>query len=161
MKIVSVALLSILLFIFQDISNVRESYIDASKSQKNTEDFYNLVINYNKENQVLLAYKGAAIALKAKFAKHIKEKKSLFIEGTKLVDTAIKNDPSNAEIRMIRLSIQENSPRILNYKSNIDEDKNGILNSLNKQNQSLKEYLKNYIIQSKAFSEEEKNSIQN
>jgi len=74
------------------------------------------LVNYNKENKVLLAYKGAAIAMKAKFAKQIKEKKNLFVEGVKLIENSVKSEPNNLEIRLIRLSIQENSPKILNYK---------------------------------------------
>ena len=161
MKTISIVVLSIFILIFQDIENVREMYVDAAKTQKNTEDFYTRMSSYNKENQVLIAYKGAACTLKAKYAKEIKEKKSLFIEGAKLVDNSVKSDPNNVEIRLIRLSIQENSPKILNYKSHIDEDKRVLLDNYKLQNQSLKEFLKNYIIQSKVFSDKEKNSIEN
>lgn len=161
MKLVAIALLSLVIFIFQDIAHIRESYVVASKSQKNTDDFYTLMANYSKENQVLIAYKGAAFVLKAKYAKQIKEKKSLFMEGTTIIDNSIKIEPNNVEIRLIRLSIQENSPKILKYKSNIDEDKKVLLEKYNQQTQSLKGYLKNYIIQSKAFSDKEKNSIAN
>jgi hypothetical protein len=161
LKLVAIFFLSSFLFVCQELPKVRESYIDASKSQKNTEEFYNLLVNYNKENKVLLAYKGAAIAMKAKFAKQIKEKKSLFIEGVTLVENSIKSEPNNLEIRLIRLSIQENSPKILNYKKNIDEDKKLLLSNFDKQNQSLKEYLKNYINQSKEFTDKEKKSILN
>lgn len=161
MKLVATFLLSIFLFVCQELPNVRQSYVDASKSQKNSEEFYNLMDNYNKDNKVLLAYKGASIALKAKYAKQIKQKKSLFIEGAKMLETALKNDPNNLEIRLIRLSIQENSPKILNYKSNIDEDKKLLLSNFDKQNQSLKEYIKNYIVQSNGFTDKEKKSILN
>ena len=161
MKIVATFLLSIFLFLCQELPNVRQSYVDASKSQKNAEEFYNLMDNYNKDNKVLLAYKGASIALKAKYAKQIKQKKSLFIEGSKMLENALKSDPNNLEIRLIRLSIQENSPKILNYKSNIDEDKKLLLSNFDKQNQSLKEYIKNYIVQSNGFTDKEKKSILN
>ncbi len=117
--------------------------------------------NYNKDNKLLLAYKGASIALKAKYAKQIKQKKSLFIEGVKMLEMALKNDSNNLEFRLIRLSIQENSPKILNYKSNIDEDKKLLLSNFDKQNQSLKEYIKNYIVQSSGFTDKEKKSILN
>ncbi len=161
MKLVATFLLSIFLFVCQELPNVRQSYVDASKSQKNSEEFHNLMDNYNKDNKVLLAYKGASIALKAKYAKQIKQKKNLFIEGVKMLEMALKNDPNNLEIRLIRLSIQENSPKILKYKSNIDEDKKLLLSNFDKQNQSLKEYIKNYIVQSSGFTDKEKKSILN
>lgn len=159
MKTVSIAIISLLFFLFQELPNVRENYQNAAKSQKQSEDFYNLMENYSNDNQTLMAYKGAAFTIKAKFAKPLSEKKSLFTQGAKLVDDAVKNDPNNIEVRMIRLSIQENSPKILKYKKNIEEDKVALLTKYDKQTQSLKEYLKKYIIQSDAFSDQEKNSI--
>lgn len=161
MKLVATFLLSLFLFVVQELPSIRQSYLEASKGQKNAEEFYNLLDNYNKDNKVILAYKGASIALKAKYAKQIKQKKSLFVDGIKILENALKNDSNNLEIRLIRLSIQENSPKILNYKSNIDEDKKLLLSNFDKQNQSLKEYIKNYIVQSNGFTDKEKKSILN
>lgn len=161
MKLITTFLVTFFLFFCQDLPTIRAQYVDAPKSQKNTEAFYNFMANYNSENEVLVAYKGAAIAMKARYAKQIKEKKMLFIQGIKFVESAVKKEPKNLEIRLIRISIQENSPKILNYKSNISEDKNLILNNFDKQNQSLKVYLKNYIIQSNLFTDKEKKSISN
>ena len=161
MKLVTTFLLSLFIFICQELPNVRQSYVDASKSQKNAEAFMDLVSNYNKENDVLMAYKGAAITLKAKYAKQIKLKKSLFIEGVKVLESALKKQPNNIEIRLIRLSIQENSPKILNYKSAIEEDKKLLLSNFDKQNPSLKEFIKKFIIQSNSFSDKEKERILN
>ena len=161
MKLVAFFFVSVSLFLCQELPNVRKVYIDASKSQKNAEEFYSLMQNYNKENKVLLAYKGASITLKAKYAKQIKQKKSLFLEGVKMLEEVLNTDPNNLEIRLIRLSIQENSPKILNYKNNIDEDKKLLLSNFEKQNQSLKEFIKNYIIQSTGFTDKEKKRVLN
>ncbi|MBL7885275.1 MAG: hypothetical protein JNJ52_00875 [Flavobacterium sp.] len=161
MKLTLTFFVSLLAFALQDLSSVREQYSEATKSQKNAEDFYNLVANASKDNKVMLGYKGAAIALKAKFAKDRKAKKSLFIEGVKLIENAIKSEPNNIELRLIRLSIQENTPKILNYKSNINEDKKLILTNFGKQNQSLKEHITSFVKQSSVFSEMEKKSILN
>lgn len=161
MKLTLTFFVSLLAFALQDLSSVREQYSEATKSQKNAEDFYNLVANASKDNKVMLGYKGAAIALKAKFAKDRKAKKSLFIDGVKLIENAIKSEPNNIELRLIRLSIQENTPKILNYKSNINEDKKLILTNFGKQNQSLKEHITSFVKQSSVFSEMEKKSILN
>ena len=146
-------------FFSQDLKELREQYYAASQSKAKAEEFYNSVSKYTKENQTLLAYKGAAIALKAKFATDAKKKKALFIEGVNFIETAIKSDPNNLEIRVIRISIQENTPKVLKYKSNIAEDKNLIFKNFSKQNQSLKEFISTYVRQSHAFSEEEKQTI--
>lgn len=161
MKLAITLLTTLYIFFCQELPTVRQNYIEASKNQKNTEEFYSLMENYNKDNKTLLAYKGASIAMKAKYAKQIKQKKALFVEGIKILENALKSEPNNLEIRLIRLSIQENSPKILKYKNNIDEDKKLLLSNFNKQNQSLKEYIKDYIVQSNGFTDKEKKSILN
>lgn len=161
MKLAITLLTTLYIFFCQELPTVRQNYIEASKNQKNTEEFYSLMENYNKDNKTLLAYKGASIAMKARYAKQIKQKKTLFVEGIKILENALKSDPNNLEIRLIRLSIQENSPKILKYKNNIDEDKKLLLSNFNKQNQALKEYIKDYIVQSNEFTDKEKKSILN
>ncbi len=155
--------LVIILFTFfsfiQNPSDVRDQYYAASKSKQNAEKFYNLLAKYNKDNKTMLAYKGAALALKSKYASDRKDKKDLFIEGVTTLESSVKQEPNNAEIRLIRLSIQENTPKFLKYKANIDEDKKMILNSFEKQSKELKEYIKIYIDQSKIFTEAEKQKI--
>ncbi|MEO8515612.1 MAG: hypothetical protein ABI426_02655, partial [Flavobacterium sp.] len=128
MKVLFSILFSLFFFANQELPEVREQYFSASKSKENAEKFYTLLSKYNKENKVIIAYKGAATALKSKFTTDRKLKRNLFVEGISMVENAVKSEPNNAEIRLIRLSIQENTPKILKYKSNIEEDKSLILN---------------------------------
>lgn len=158
MKSLVIILFTFLSFI-QNPTDVREQYYAASKSKQNAEKFYNLLAKYNKENKTMIAYKGAALALKSKYAPDKKDKKELFIEGVTTIENCVKQEPSNAEIRLIRLSIQENTPKFLKYKANIDEDKKMILSLFDKQSKELKEYIKIYINQSKVFTEVEKQKI--
>ncbi|SHI67564.1 hypothetical protein [Flavobacterium terrae] len=158
MKSLVLILFTVFSFI-QNPTDVREQYYAASKSKQNADKFYNLLVKYNKENKTLLAYKGAALALKSKYTSDKKEKKELFIEGVTTIENSVKQEPSNAEIRLIRLSVQENTPKFLKYKANIEEDKKMILNSFEKQSKDLKEYIKIYVNQSKIFTEAEKQKI--
>jgi hypothetical protein len=143
----------------QSLSDVREQYYAASKSRQNAEKFYTSLSKYDKENKTLLAYKGAALALKSKFSSDKKTKKELFIDGVTLLESMVKADANNVEIRLIRLSIQENTPKFLKYKANIEEDKKMILASFDKQSKELKEYIKIYVNQSKVFTEVDKKKI--
>ncbi|RXR31570.1 hypothetical protein EQG68_09940 [Flavobacterium piscinae] len=145
----------------QELVTVRENYILASQSKEKAEEFNKLMVSYSGENKTLLAYKGASIALKAKFASDRKTKKELFTKGITILEQAVKADSNNAEIRLIRLSIQENTPKILNYKANISEDKKLILTTFDKQNKALQEHLKSFIMQSKSFTAQEKELIAN
>ncbi len=158
-------LFSIVFLIFfavsQDLSTVRENYINASKSKEKAEEFNDSMANYTGDNKTMLAYKGASIALKAKFASERKTKKDLFTKGIQILENALKADPNNAEIRLIRLSIQENTPKIINYKGNIQQDKQLILTTFDKQNKSLKEHLLTFINQSKSFTAQDKELLKN
>lgn len=157
-----ILIVSLFLFVATpELSEVRKQYTNAIDSKANAEKFYKLLEGVSKEDsKTLVAYKGASIALQAKFSPKKEDKKKQFIEGTQLLDFALKNDSKNLEIRLIRLSIQENTPKIMKYKGNIAEDKQFIVSNFSKQNNSLKEFVKLYVKQSKVFSAEDKASMQ-
>lgn len=159
MKLFFAILFSFVFFTAQELPEVRERYYDASKTKENAQQFHKLLSNYSKSNNVILAYKGASITIQSKFASGIKQKKQLFIEGATLVENAVKNSPDNAEIRLVRLSIQENTPKILKYKANIEEDKKVIIDRFDKLPQDLKAYIRDYVQQSKVFTEKEKQQL--
>ncbi|RRJ93999.1 hypothetical protein [Flavobacterium macacae] len=149
------------LFVAPELSEVRKQYTNAIESKENAQKFYKLLEGVSKQDsKTLVAYKGASIALQAKFSPKKEDKKKQFIEGTQLLDYALKNDFNNLEIRLIRLSIQENTPKIMKYKANIAEDKQFIVSNFSKQSNSLKDFVRVYLKQSKVFSEIEKASMQ-
>lgn len=156
MKLLLCILFSI---ITQSFSEVREQYYAASKTRQDAEKFYASMSKYDKDNKTLLAYKGAALALKSKFTSDKKAKKALFTEGVTLLESMVKADGNNPEIRLIRLSIQENTPKFLKYKGNIEEDKKVILSTFDKQSKELKEYIRIYVNQSKVFTQADKQKI--
>lgn len=144
-----------------DLREVRVAYKEAAHDKTRVEAFYLLLSDVTKDNDpALVAYKGAAIALKARSAKTIKKKKEGFVKGVSYIEHAIKENPDAIEPRFVRLGIQENSPKVLKYKDNIEEDKRFILEHFeNIDPEDLKNHLKNYISQSSLFSDEEKTVI--
>jgi len=140
---------------------VRKLYANAVNSKADGEKLIDLMASVSKDDsKTLIAYKGASLALKGKFSPKKEDKKKYFTEGVKLLEQALEKEPKNFEIRLIRISIQENTPKILKYKQNIPEDKAFILANFAKQNQSLKDFTKIYLKQSKIFTETEKLSLQ-
>lgn len=110
-----------------------------------------------RDNMVLVAYKGAVMALSAKYTRENLARKNLFKDGVSLLEYAVTQKPENIEIRCLRLGIQENSPKFLKYKSNIQEDKAFILKQYeNTNSKAVKEFVKSYILQSTGFNTEEK-----
>lgn len=153
MKILGSFCLLLLLFQTAETERLREAYSTASNSVEEAEVFIKLTESTDV-SAVQQAYRGAAFALKSKFGKqkikHLKEAKSL-------IENAVLSEPENIEIRMIRLSIQENLPRIARYDDAILADKEFIATHLkNLRNKSLKKYLQGFIAASKSFSPEEK-----
>lgn len=111
----------------------------------------------NQDDKVLVAYKGASITILSKYTKKVSDKIKNFKEGAKLVEYAVSIEPNSIEIRLIRLSIQENVPKIVKYNKNKSEDVAFILAHYKEQSKPLSTYIKSFILQSKSFSEKEKN----
>ena len=143
------------------INEIRKLYPTAANSEITATAFNDklktVVIDSNK---TLVAYKGAGMTILSKFQKKTGDKMRGFKEGAKLIEMALKSEPNNAEIRMIRLSIQENVPGVVNYRKNRKEDKIFLLEHYKEQPKALSIYLKNFILQSKSFTAKEKESVQ-
>jgi len=140
-----------------DVAEIRKVYPEAAKTESAAKDFAaKMATVSNDNNKTLWAYKGAALTLLAKFANKISDKISNLKEGSKYIDDAAAAEPTNIEIRLIRLSVQESVPLIVNYRKNKDEDKAFIMAHYKEQNSALKEYVRNFIQGSKSFSDAEK-----
>jgi hypothetical protein len=68
------------------------------------------------------AFLGAMIMRKAGIGGNPASKLKLFKQGHKMLESAITQDPNNAEFRFLRLIIQENAPGILGYKNDEQKD---------------------------------------
>ena len=150
----------ILFFSIPSLTEIRKLYASANNSESNAKEFAQTLIEVNKgDNKTLVAYKGASIAILSKLEKKVSDKSKKFKEGAGLIDFAVANEPNSIEIRMIRLSIQENVPKIVNYRANKKEDKKFLLDHYKEQTGVLKTYIGDFISQSKSFSEAEKQSV--
>ena len=68
------------------------------------------------------AYEGALLMKKAGLAAGPKNKLDLFKQGHKKLEAVLQKDSTNVEFRLLRLMIQEKSPGILGYKSELGKD---------------------------------------
>ncbi|KIQ21380.1 hypothetical protein RT99_11265 [Flavobacterium sp. MEB061] len=160
MKLLLTLLLWVNFAVNPDLASIRKMYPDVAKSEANAKEFTEKLAGIaNSDEKILVAYKAASILVDSKFESLIGSKISRFKEGAKLLEATLKSDPNNIEIRMIRLSIQEDVPGITGYKKNIKEDKKFITAHYAEQTGALKEYLKDFVLQSKSFSEKEKQFV--
>ena len=68
------------------------------------------------------AFMGAMLMKKAGFGAPPAIKLRLFKQGNKMLESAIKKDPENAEYRFLRLIVQEHAPGVLGYKNDVQKD---------------------------------------
>ncbi len=143
-----------------NVGEVRKLYPNSADSKTNAEAFLNKLedVDHNS-SAVLMCYKGAALAMQAKFAKTIKEKKAKIKAGAAIIEDAIEKDNKNIEMRMIRLSIQESLPKIVGYSKDISDDRDFILNNISGTPPSLKDYILDFVMQSKSFTAAQKASL--
>lgn len=156
--------LSIFLFLsfsnISEITEIRKLYASVVNTESNAKEFASKLADITKDdNKTLFAYKGASIVILSRYKKEIPEKSKKFKEGAKMIEFAVTSEPNNIEVRMIRLSIQEKAPKIVNYNKNKKQDINFLLDHYKEQSGNLKAYIKNYILQSKSFSTAEKQTI--
>lgn len=145
-------LLFMMLFANNDLTKIRILYSEVSVSESGQQEFIQLMQGKNSQDATILAYKGAASVLQSRSSKDKNERKSLFIRGIHLIEDALSREPGNIEIRLIRLSIQENIPKVLNYSGNIEEDVAEIRKLLEStRDKALKEFVAGYIQKSKSF----------
>jgi len=152
--------ISVLFFNIQsiDLDTIRQDYKEASQDKTKVSLLNTQLASVTKKDKpIFVGYKGAAIALKGRYAKKIALKKKFFIEGVTLIEYALKKAPKSIELHFIRLGIQENTPKLLKYKGNIKEDKDYILSNFKSvKSLKLKAHIKGYVLQSEAFTVEEK-----
>lgn len=108
-----------------------------------------------------IGYLGAYQAIQAKHVASPFKKLSSFKTGKNNIEKAIAIDPNNLELRLLRLSIQKNTPGILGYKMSIKSDEKKLYDNWGSINNStLKKRAKNLLLASNYLSAEQKNKLQ-
>lgn len=100
----------------------------------------------NTNKPIYLAFSAVGNFFMAKHAGNPLSKYSYFNKGKKMLEDAVKKEPNNLEIRLMRLISQEKTPSFLGYNKNIDSDKNFIVkNYKNSDDENLINYIKKYL----------------
>lgn len=114
----------------QSLDDIRLLYRDATKSEAAAQDFYAQVQHVAPDGKpVMAAYKGAGLMLLARYTK-LTERGAKVREAATWIEEAVGRAPDNAEIRLIRLSVQEHLPKIVRYNQHIDEDREFVKTAL-------------------------------
>ncbi len=103
------------------------------------------LLELTTNDNVQLGYLGALQTIWATHTFNPIEKLSTFNKGKKNIEKAINIDKTNIELRFLRLSIQKNCPKFLNYYYHIDEDEKMVKKNKNINNKHLELLILNYL----------------
>lgn len=110
----------------QDLDIIRLNYTKAVSDKQTCKEMISELEKSNLSG-VQLAYLGAFQTIWANHVSNPIDKLTTFRKGKKNIEKAVSQNADEVEIRFVRLSIQNNVPAILGYKSDIDTDKNFVL----------------------------------
>jgi hypothetical protein len=151
-------ILTILFYSFVGQTIDKKTYYDTLGSDS-LEALNKMMVQVEQEKSSSLnnAYKGVLIAKKASFTKNAVEKLKSFKEGVRMLEQEIKLHPNLVELRFLRLTLQENTPKILNYKDNINEDVKAISQGYAKLGKDLKSIIGKYAKKSTVLTSDKLN----
>jgi hypothetical protein len=128
----------------------------------NRQTFYKAMQENNKElvnaqleelktapEELREAFLGAMMMKRASFVAAAGVKLHYFREGRKMLESAIKKDPDNAEYRFLRLMIQEHIPPALGYRGDIQKDSELIRKSYKSMTPEIQQFIADYNKKSK------------
>ncbi len=142
-----------------DLESLRNAYSKANTSNEGAKNFIDIADKSSSSDPLVKGYKAAAEILEAKVTTDKNKRKTFVKSGATDLETVIKANPNNLELRLIRMSVQENIPKIVGYNKNLKEDKIFILTNYSKQTSALKTYVRKFAMQSKTMTAAEKNSL--
>jgi hypothetical protein len=147
-----VLILFVLLFsnlmVAQNLPELRNLLKNAENSEKSAKSLIQKSEDaYSKTKRpIYSAFLATGQFLMAKHVFSPFKKMSYFNEGKKNLEKAVKDDPKNVEIRLMRLITQEQAPKLLGYTKNIEEDRKLIVNNYKGlEDVDLKLYIKKYL----------------
>lgn len=116
-----------------DFGEVRDLFTVASKDEAACEKLIKLTDGYTMDYKpVIFAYNAAAEMTMANHYTWPGSKLKTFRNGRIKLESVVKKYNSSVEIRYIRYAVQKGSPDFLNYKTDLDTDRQFIKKNLGK-----------------------------
>ena len=131
------------------LSSIRLKFHNSTSSEKVCKDLIKQLDPYNeKNNPLLLGYKGGATMLMATHVVNPFSKLSYFKNGRIALEKAIQADKNNVELRFLRYTVQTNIPSFLGYNSHLEKDRIFLKESVNGvKDNDLKKIITSYLKQ--------------
>tara|TARA_B100001093_G_scaffold498210_1_gene546042 strand:+ start:650 stop:1141 length:492 start_codon:yes stop_codon:yes gene_type:complete len=125
-----------------NLPELRKLYIEASFEEDKANKLYELTKNSSIENDYKnFTYHAIAILLQSKFCINPIDKLKSFGEGKKQLEKVINLYPKDIELRFLRFCVQNDTPAILEYKLNMEEDSQIIKNNISASSEELQQFI--------------------
>lgn len=142
------------------ISELRNLYKNAAEEEAAAEKLLEVTEDKTSANPLVLGYNGAAHMMMAKHVGNPFNKLSYFNKGKEIFTKAIEAAPDNVELRFLRFAVQAETPAFLNYKQDLEEDKEILLAKATElKDAELKRMILKYLASSKGLSDAEKEKL--
>ena len=109
-------------------ATLRRHYEQAATGKEAGEAFYQHLRGYDGQEALVLGYKAASEAIKARDVSML-SKLSYVQQAARTFEQAVGLAPQNAEIRFLRFSVESNLPPFLGLSKHVDEDKAFLLDA--------------------------------
>lgn len=143
MRIILLLLLSFNICFSQntDLSLLRNSFVDANKSEQDCNTLLEQSELMMKHNDIAKAYNATGLMISCQFKDNPIVKWNTFNCGKKILEELIEKNKSNLEMRFLRYCMQKKAPSFLNYKDKIEEDERFLLRVDNHSNTDLLNFI--------------------
>jgi hypothetical protein len=144
------------------IEQVRTLYEKSATEESACNRLMEILSPYDEKNNPLYAgYRASAMMMMAKHVANPFSKMSYFKKGKKILETAIKADEKNIELRFLRFNAQTHIPSFLGYNDSIEADRKFLENSFpGIKDAKLKEFLAPYLKKSDYIAADKKAQLQ-
>ena len=109
-------------------ATLRRHYELAAADKTAGEKFYKLLADYQDNDALVLGYKAASEAIRARDASMF-NKLTYVQDAARTFEQAVGLAPQNPEIRFLRFSVESNLPAFLGLSKHVEEDKEMLLNA--------------------------------
>ncbi|MFD1553715.1 hypothetical protein DNU06_10020 [Putridiphycobacter roseus] len=107
-----------------EVMECRELFTLVDQGENYNIELDKLTANATYKTPILFGYRALYYFMCAKYAFWPTDKYANFKMGKKYIDLIIQLNPNEPELRIIRYSVQSNVPAFLEYKSNLEADRN-------------------------------------
>ena len=114
----------------QNLAEIRSAFHLVVLNPDDSKDFHQLVNNVKNPSYTIEAYQAVSEALLAQVVWNPISKLKQVVKYNKMMERIVDEDPTNIEIRFLRLAIEYNLPSFLGMSTHLEEDAAQIVSNL-------------------------------